>query len=186
MPPARPLSAPTPIDVRTEYLVDAEIYRRVILEEVPKAKKLLWIGTSDLKDLYVPRGRGAVPFLAVLAELLERGVAIRLIHAKEPGPNFRRDFDRYAILRRGLERMLCPRVHFKLVAVDQRFAYSGSANLTGAGLGAKSDARRNFESGIVTTDPLLVRRIMRQFDEVWMGKHCQRCGRTEFCSDRVE
>ncbi len=180
--PAQP-AQPAP---HTEYLVDAEIYRRVILEEIPKARRLLWIGTSDLKDLYVPRGRTAVPFLAVLSELLDRGVSIRLIHAKEPGPNFRRDFDRYANLARGLERMLCPRVHFKLVVVDERFAYSGSANLTGAGLGAKSDGRRNFESGLVSTEPSLVRRIMRQFDEVWMGKHCRACGRTEYCTDRVE
>lgn len=34
------------------------------------------------------------PFIAVLVKLLKRGVEIRLIHAKEPGPAFREDFDR--------------------------------------------------------------------------------------------
>lgn len=173
-------------EAQTEYVVDAEIYRRVIRDEVPTAKRLLWIGTADLKDLHVPRGRTAVPFLGVLSELLARGVSVRLIHAKEPGPNFRRDFDRYPNLARGLERMLCPRVHFKLVVVDERFAYSGSANLTGAGLGAKGGGRRNFEGGIVTTEPSLVRRIMRQFDEVWMGQGCRGCAYAKGCSDRVE
>ena len=39
------------------------------------------------------------PFIAVLVKLLKRGVEIRLIHAKEPGPAFREDFDRYPILK---------------------------------------------------------------------------------------
>ena len=30
-----------------------------------------------------------------IAGLLNRGVEVRLIHAKEPGPAFREDFDRY-------------------------------------------------------------------------------------------
>lgn len=33
--------------------------------------------------------------------------------------------------------ILCPRVHFKSVIVDGRFVFSGSANLTDAGMGAK-------------------------------------------------
>jgi phosphatidylserine/phosphatidylglycerophosphate/cardiolipin synthase-like enzyme len=68
--------------------------------------------------------------------------------------------------------------------VDGEFAYTGSANLTGAGMGAKGDHRRNFEAGIITTDPDLVARIMRQFDELWMGVHCPECQRKEFCPER--
>jgi phosphatidylserine/phosphatidylglycerophosphate/cardiolipin synthase-like enzyme len=169
----------------TEYLTDAAIYRRVIQDELPTAKRLLWIGTADLKDLHVPRGKRAIPLLQVISELIDRGVEVRLLHAKEPGPIYKRDFARFPNLKRAMETMLCPRVHFKIVVVDGRFAYSGSANLTGAGLGAKSDRKRNFEAGIVTTDRTLVKRIMRQFDEVWMGKPCATCGRTEYCSARV-
>ena len=65
-----------------------------------------------------------------------KGVEIRLIHAKEPGQPFREDFDRYPRLHRHLERVLCPRVHFKCIIIDGRQAYFGSANLTGAGMGA--------------------------------------------------
>ena len=167
----------------TQFIADAEIYRRVIQEAVPAAKEFLWLATADLKDLHVAEDRRMVPFLKVLAKLIDAGVNVRLIHAKEPGPNFRRDFDRYPTLINGLERLLCPRVHFKSVVVDGRLAYTGSANLTGAGMGAKSSERRNFEAGILTTDPALVQPIMEQFDGLWMGARCGPCRRKEYCAD---
>ncbi|NIP92434.1 MAG: phospholipase, partial [Akkermansiaceae bacterium] len=46
----------------------------------------LWIATADIKDMYVQRGNGMAPFLGVLADLVEEGVSVRLLHAKEPGP----------------------------------------------------------------------------------------------------
>ena len=112
-------------------------------------------------------------------------MAVRLIHAKEPGPNFREDFDRFPILYDGLERVLCPRVHFKMMIFDGKEAYIGSANLTGAGIGMKGDGTRNFEAGILTDDPEIVEQAMNQFDEVWMGKHCKNCKRRDFCSDPI-
>ena len=171
---------------KTEFVTDREIYEKVILEAVPKAEKFLWLATSDLKDLHVKKGRKMVPFLEILSNLSAKGVPIRLIHAKEPGENFRRDFDRYPQLIDGLERLLCPRAHLKTVVVDGRLAYTGSANLTGAGIGAKSGNRRNFESGILTTDPALIAPIMQQFDQIWSGLHCPKCQRKQYCADFKE
>ena len=124
-----------------------------------------------------------VPFLEIISTLVEKNVAVRLLHAKEPGPRFREDFDKYKNLIDGMERMLCPRVHFKSIIIDGKFAYTGSANLTGAGIGAKSINNRNFESGIITEDNDLVVQIMDQFDEVWMGKWCKECGRKDYCTE---
>jgi phosphatidylserine/phosphatidylglycerophosphate/cardiolipin synthase-like enzyme len=126
-----------------------------------------------------------VPFLQILADLLEKGVEIRLIHAKEPGPAFRQDFDRFPKLWKGIERVLCPRVHFKCVIADGLRAYFGSANLTGAGMGAKSEKKRNFENGVLTDDPALVEPLVEQFDSVWRGAFCRDCGRRDFCGDPV-
>ena len=39
-------------------------------------------------------GREMVPFLEVLDGMVKRGIEVRLIHAKDPGPNWRDDFDR--------------------------------------------------------------------------------------------
>ena len=168
----------------TVFVSDREIYERVVCGAVPRAEKRVWIATADIKDLHVEGPHGAmVPFLGVLAELLERGVEVRLIHAKEPGPNWREDFDRYPGLWSGMERMLCPRVHFKCVIADGCRAYFCSANLTGAGMGAKSVKKRNFENGILTDDPSLVEPLVEQFDAVWRGDFCHGCGRRGFCGD---
>jgi len=133
--------------------------------------------------MYVKSGLGMAPFLQTLSELIDQSVSIKLIHAKKPGPNFRKDFDKYPNLYSGLERMLCPRVHFKCVIVDGKFAYTGSANLTGAGMGAKSAKRRNFESGIITDEKLLISQISEQFDNVWPGSYCNDCGRRKYCTN---
>ena len=166
-----------------EFITDTRIYEQVIQARVPRAKSFVWIATADLKDLHVTKGRRMVPFLEILSDLVEQGVEIRLLHAKEPGPIFQRDFDRYPALLQGLERIVCPRVHFKSVVVDGEFAYSGSANLTGAGMGAKSSARRNFESGFITTDQQFIAAISAQFDSVWTGTHCKKCRRKQYCSE---
>jgi len=166
-----------------EFITDREIYEKVVCEQIPEAKKFLWLATADLKDLHVDKLGKMVPFLEVLSDLLARHVKIRLLHAKEPGRRFRRDFDKYPNLIKGLERILCPRVHLKSVIIDGEFAYAGSANLTGAGMGAKTAVRRNFEAGIITDDKRIVSKIIKQFDDIWAGKHCRACKRKKFCAD---
>src|SRR6187399_2397686 len=101
-------------------------------------------------------------------------VEVRLVHAKEPGPRFRKDFDRFPEFVRSdlFERILCPRMHMKVVIADGRIAYVGSANLTGAGMGAKSETRRNFEAGFLTEDRESVRALMKFADEFFIGDFC--------------
>lgn len=169
-----------------EFVKNKDIHNTVILEMIPKASHFVWIATADIKDMHVSGGpKGFRPFLGVLNDLVKDGVSVRLLHAKEPGPRFRKDFDQYPALLKGLERNLCPRVHLKTVVVDGQTVYIGSANLTGAGMGAKSEYRRNFESGIVSDDPKIVIPVMEQFDDIWMGACCDACQRREFCSDPI-
>ena len=169
----------------TKYIANEDHYTEVI-SRIATVRETLWIGTADIKDVYVKQDGESIPLLGQLAALLKRGVGVRLVHAKEPGPNFREDFDRYRILATDLERVMCPRVHFKMMIFDLETAYIGSANLTGAGIGMKSSLRRNFEAGILTNDPQIVEAAIEQFDTLWMGAHCQKCGRQEFCGDRIK
>lgn len=168
------------------FITDRDIYTEMILREVPDTKEFLWLATSHIKDLYISKNGKMAPFLELLSDLALNGVSIRLIHAREPGPTFRKDFDRYPVLIDGMERLMCPRAHVKYIVIDGRIAFAGSANLTGAGVGAKSGNRRNFESGFITRDKKIVGQIMDHFDGIWMGSHCRDCGRREYCSDHVD
>lgn len=169
----------------TTYIADTEHYSEVVAR-MCKARRLLWIATADLKDLYVIQGKDdAVPFLKVLRDLLKRGVEVRLLHAKEPGTAFREDFDKYPLLWKRLERRLCPRVHMKIIAIDSEIVYIGSANMTGAGMGMKGENNRNFEAGILSDEPGFIDSAMGQFDKVWEGTFCRKCGRKDYCIDCI-
>ena len=169
--------------MQVEFIKDREIYEKVILEAIPKATSFVWLATANIKDLHVAKGRRMVPFLEILSGLIEDGVQIRLLHASEPGPRFREDFDKYPAVVKGLERMLCPRCHLKSVIIDGTWAYIGSGNLTGAGMGAKGVHTRNFESGVVSSDPKFVRNVMEHYDGIWMGSRCDACKRKDHCPD---
>ena len=171
-----------------ELILNEEIHPRVIGEIVPAARRFLWIVTADIKDLHVVRGKRAVPFLAVLAERVESGVAVRLIHAKEPGPRFRADFDRYPVLVGSdlFERVLCPRVHTKAVIADGKKAFIGSPNLTGAGMGAKHKDKRNFEAGFLTDEPEDLRKLVSWVDALFIGEFCGKCRLRDRCPDPLD
>lgn len=138
-----------------------------------------------MKVLYVGSGKNVVPFVSVLDKLLKRGVEVRLFHAKEPGKNFRTDFDKYPGLWTKPERKLCPRVHFKIMIFDCSVAYICSANIKGAGIGMKGEGIRNFEAVILTDEPSLVDAAADHLDSVWQGIHCAKCKRKDFCGDRI-
>ncbi len=168
-----------------KFITNETLYKQAI-EPIANARSFVWIGTADIKDLHVHTKGSVNSFLSILNTLAKKKVAIRLLHAKEPGENFRRSFDKFPELWENMERQLCPRVHFKHIVIDGEFAYTGSANLTGAGLGIKGVNTRNFESGIVTTNSDLIDAIMQQYDEVWMGQFCKSCKRRQYCSDPIK
>ena len=164
-----------------------------VIERVMDARQSVWIATANLKELMVEdhrlvpgrrRARGP-SFRSVLAsfdELAARGVELRILHARLPSGPFREEFDRHArLVRGGLELRQCARVHMKAVIVDAEWIYLGSANWTGAGLGARGQGRRNFEVGFVTDDELVLDEVQGMFDRVWRGSQCAACKLRELC-----
>lgn len=172
-----------------ELVLNEAHHQRVIKDLIPECQKFLWIVTADIKDLHTAgTGKRFIPFLSILADLVRSGIDVRLIHSKEPGPRFRKDFDRYPELVESdrFERVLCPRMHTKAFIIDGRKAYIGSANLTGAGIGAKSQYRRNFETGIITDDPEIVSPLVEEIDRFYIGDYCPKCQRRNVCPDPIE
>lgn len=169
-----------------------------VVRAAMNAEHSLWIATANLKELMVEderarpgrrrtvTGRGDFrSVLRVFDEQMARGVDIRILHASPPSRPFREELRRLPGLRRGargrFEMRMCPRVHFKTVIVDGTLLFLGSANWTGAGLGAKGEGRRNFEVGFLTRDDLLLDELQAYFDRIWSGAGCQACKLREAC-----
>ncbi|MGB2824757.1 MAG: phospholipase D-like domain-containing protein [Phycisphaerae bacterium] len=161
----------------------------VLAEALERCRHRLFIATADVKDLHVPTGghhggRGARSILEVFDELSRRGVEVRLLHSGVPsGPFLARLKDHVPAT---LTMRRCPRVHIKAVIADGRWMYLGSANLTGAGLGAKGPRRRNFEGGVWTDDTGLIDPILDAIGDIWQGSQCPGCGRTDHCPVPLE
>jgi phosphatidylserine/phosphatidylglycerophosphate/cardiolipin synthase-like enzyme len=168
-------------------------YDRVI-RAVLSAHTSVWIATANVKELMVEDGRAApgrrrnlrhasyVSVLAGLDELAARGVELRLLHAEIPSRPFREALANHPrLVAGGLALRRCPRVHLKAVIVDGELLYLGSANWTGAGLGAKGSGRRNFELGIVTDDGPLLDQVQSLYEQIWTGGECAACKLRDVC-----
>jgi phosphatidylserine/phosphatidylglycerophosphate/cardiolipin synthase-like enzyme len=172
----------------------------VLAEAFASCRHRLFIATADVKDLYLPslagepapggrrgRGRGrrhTRTILDVFQDLSDRGVEIHLLHSGVPSGAFLGDLKKR--VPSGLTMRRCVRLHAKAVISDGRWMYLGSANLTGAGLGAKGAKRRNFEAGIVTDDVSLIDPVADMLAEVFDGGQCPSCGRRDYCPVPLE
>ncbi len=169
-----------------ELLSGTELYREVVLRRMANARESVWIATANVKAMLVERRDGFRPVLALFAELVGRGVELRVLHAELPSRPFRAAFDRRkSLVRGGMELKICPRLHFKAVVVDGAWLYLGSANLTGAGLGAKGPHRRNFELGFATEDFDVIDRVSALYESIWKGAECARCQLRRVCPDPI-
>jgi phosphatidylserine/phosphatidylglycerophosphate/cardiolipin synthase-like enzyme len=195
-----------PRAVRVQLVAGRGHYPAVI-ERVMQATRSVWIATANLKELMIEDSRARPgrrrtmaarskhyrSALALFEEQVSRGVEVRLLHACEPSRLFRAELGRRPELSEAprpgggsFEMRLCPRVHFKTVIVDGAQVYLGSANWTGAGLGAKGEGRRNFEVGFVSGDDLLLDEIQQLYDRIWQGARCGGCRLRKVCPSPLD
>src|SRR5215208_6908159 len=180
------ISFPTALASEVELVANDGHFQRVVLKGMLAAKVSIDIATADFKAMLVPsEGRRRAPSIVeVFRKLAEGGVEIRLLHAGTPSESALRELKRALPERLTIRR--CPRLHAKTVVIDCRAMYLGSANLTGAGLGAKADGRRNFELGIWTTNNALIDGVLEHFNALWEGRRCESCRRKEVCPVPLE
>ncbi|HEY5935936.1 MAG TPA: phospholipase D family protein [Kofleriaceae bacterium] len=182
-----------PRQVTLELVSGRGHYDRVIAA-IREAHTSVWIATANVKELLIEDGRAApgrrrtvkraayVSILATLDDLAARGVELRLLHAELPSRPFRETLARHPrLVNGGLALRRCPRVHLKSVIVDGSLLYLGSANWTGAGLGAKGSGRRNFELGIVTENAGLLDDVQALYEQIWSGGECAACKLEDVC-----
>jgi len=167
---------------KMELLEGETLHRRVILDTMLGARETVWIATANVKDCRIERDGEYRSIVESFAELCGRGVEVRLLHSGIPSASFRESLKQAELVGAPNFRMRrCSRVHFKAILVDDRHLYLGSANLTGAGLGAKSGRRRNFEIGILSQDQAVFEHVARLFHRIWEGEFCGVCGHRDTC-----
>ncbi len=166
-------------------IFDHEHFDRLVKHGIAEAEVSVDILTANFKSMLVPNGRrSAASIVKVMADRAARGVEVRVLHAGVPsGPALRELKQHY---RPGMTLRRCPRVHAKVIVIDSRRAYVGSANLTGAGLGAKGERRRNFEAGLIVTDGALIDQLAGYFNAIWEARHCPTCDRRDVCPVPLE
>lgn len=170
--------------LQAELLTGRALYERVIRDGVLEARRSVWIATANVKECFVERGGRYGSILGVFDELAGRGVDLRLLHAELPSRRFRAAFDRRPrLVKGGLKMKHCPRVHLKAIVIDGARLYLGSANLTGAGLGAKGEDKRNFELGFLTEDYTLLDEVQALYHRLWTGGPCGTCAVRDLCPD---
>jgi len=170
-----------------QYLENEEIYTRVVLEGILEAKTSVWIATANVKDLRIKEGKKYVSVIKKFRRLCEKGMEVRILHSGIPSELFLRDFRKYELYKqKNFSMRRCLRVHLKCVVIDGEHLFIGSPNLTGAGVGAKSANRRNFEIGILTDNSELIKNVSRLFVKIWEGKMCESCGRKTICYAPLE
>jgi len=185
--------AAAPRAIAVELIAGRGHYERVI-RAVLDAHTSVWIATANVKELMVDDGRAApgrrrsmrrasyVSVLARLDELAARGVELRVLHGELPSRPFRAQLAQLPrLVAGGLALRRCPRVHMKAVVVDGELLYLGSANWTGAGLGARGSGRRNFELGVVTDDAQLLDQVQSMYERIWSGGECAGCKLRDEC-----
>jgi phosphatidylserine/phosphatidylglycerophosphate/cardiolipin synthase-like enzyme len=182
---ALPVSNPVAAG-QVQLVADGQHFQRIVREGILKAKTSLDISTADFKAMLVPdKVSGRAPSIVeVFRRLAAKGVEIRLLHAGTPSSAALRELKK--ALPAGLSIRRCPRLHAKAVIIYCQRMYLGSANLTGAGLGAKADGRRNFELGIWTESPSLIDGVLEQFNALWEGHRCKDCRRKDVCPVPLE
>jgi phosphatidylserine/phosphatidylglycerophosphate/cardiolipin synthase-like enzyme len=175
--------------------VEDAAHTDLITGALSRATVSLWIATANLKDVRLEAPIGSVArarrrYVSIaerFAELRGRGVELRVLHGGPPSQPFRDSLARRKALAPAQAWLRqCPRVHLKMVAIDGAELYLGSANLTGAGMGAKGAGRRNFELGITTTDHVLLDAAQRRFDRIWTGRECQGCKLRATCPQPLD
>ncbi len=167
-----------------KLLLDDEIYDGFTRTYLVSATDFVWIATANMKGTGLLYQGRFMSFVDVMSVLVGRGISFRIIHAELPSSPFRSRYeqlDTKGRLSSGVEFLHCIRMHAKIFIVDGHSALVGSPNLTGAGVGAKSQNKRNFEVAFLMQGDKECQPFLEYFDYLWMGGPCPGCGRRDLC-----
>jgi phosphatidylserine/phosphatidylglycerophosphate/cardiolipin synthase-like enzyme len=122
------------------------------------------------------------PFIKHLMEKAGKGIAIQIICSR-PSKSFKEEYDALyeRIKPKNFRIYFCERNHSKVVIVDNKVAYVGSANVTPAGLAQGVMSPGNFEAGILTENHQFISQLNTFFSKIMNGDYCYNCHLANKC-----
>lgn len=173
----------------TRLIVNENHYQDVI-QRICAAKSSIKIMTANFKRFRLKptdnQGEGykdGTPFVKYLMAKAVQGISVQIICSR-PSSNFTDEWEEYYRQMNPdlFEYKFCERNHAKVVIIDDKFAYVGSANVTPAGLGQGIFTPGNFEAGIFTENHKIVSPLKALFSMIWDGDCCTDCHRADKCN----
>ena len=174
-----------PSDTR---LITESHYKEVI-ERISAAKSSIKIMTGDFKRFKLKptakQGKNyndGTPFIKHLMEKAGKGISVQIICSR-PSKSFKEEYDALyeRIKPKNLRIYYCERNHSKVVIVDNKVAYVGSANVTPAGLAQGVMSPGNFEAGILTENHQFISQLNTLFSKIMNGDYCYNCHLANKC-----
>ncbi|HPP87035.1 MAG TPA: phospholipase D-like domain-containing protein [bacterium] len=169
-----------------KLLVNEQIYQEIFNKHLLLAEKSVLIATANVKNIFIKKNREYISIVQIFKELCNNDIYVSLLFSSEPSQSFLDELHKLKLYKnKNFYLTKCPRTHFKCVIIDDKIAYTGSANLTGAGIGAKSIYKRNFEIGFMTDEKNVIQNMIEIFMRITERKECGGCKRKEFCSEII-
>lgn len=175
--------------IETHLIINENHYQEVI-DRICGAKSSIKIMTANFKRFRLKptdnQGEGykdGTPFVKYLMAKAVQGVSVQIICSR-PSTSFTEEWEEYyrQMNPELFQYRFCERNHAKVVIIDDKFAYVGSANVTPAGLGQGIFTPGNFEAGIFTAEPEIISQLHSLFSMIWDGECCTDCHRANKCN----
>ena len=173
-------------------LISNESHYQEVIERICAAKSSIKIMTANFKrfnlkptDSQGDHYKDGTPFIKYLMAKAVQGVSVQII-CSEPSSTFSEEWKEYyrQMMNPNLfEYKYCDRNHAKVVIIDDKLAYVGSANVTPAGLGQGIFTPGNFEAGMITENQDLVSSVNTLFSSIWDNNRCKGCHRAAKCNE---
>jgi phosphatidylserine/phosphatidylglycerophosphate/cardiolipin synthase-like enzyme len=169
-------------------LITENFYKEII-DRICAAKSSIKIMTADINLIRlkptVSQGnkyKDGTPFVDFLIEKAKKGVSVQIITA-EKSEWFQEDVERAYCGEAGkhFSVWFCARNHAKVVIIDDKIAYVGSANMTRAGLGQPYASPGNFEVGFIIEAPEIISSLNDFFSRITIHEFCEDCHRRKDC-----
>ena len=148
----------------TRLVTNGNHYEEVV-QRICAAKESVKIMTANFRRFRLKptekQGKDyhdGTPFIKHLMEMAVQGMAVQIICSR-PSSSFTEEWQEYYQQMDSpalFDYKFCERNHAKVVIIDDRLAYVGSANVTPAGLGQGIFTPGNYEAGILTEHPEVV------------------------------